>query len=43
MRRARSRKTFHVKFEKKLYKTRIHVILIKRRFIGALSAVSGGA
>ena len=32
MRRTRRRKTFQVKFEKKLYKTRIHVILIKRRF-----------
>ena len=32
MRRARSRKTFQVKFEKKLYKMRIHVILMKRRF-----------
>ena len=32
MRSARTRKTFQVKFEKKLYKMRIHVILIRRRF-----------
>jgi len=32
MRLARPRKTFQVKFEKKLYKMRIHVILIRRRF-----------
>ena len=32
MRPVRTRKTFQVKFEKKLYKMRIHVILIRRRF-----------